>query len=741
MLPRQLTSTRRDHLMANPVEAWKREKHGFDVWPDVLAHAHDRTLMKDIPTPDLERMKWYGVFYRKRDAPGTYMLRIRITANELSAVQAKEIARIAYDLGYGIIDITTRANIQVQGLDIESVPRALQRLEAVGLTAKQTGLDNVRNVFGHPLSGVDPDELIDTRPLCQEITKIFLDHRDFADLPRKFNIALCGRAEAGIHYWTQDLAFLAVRHGEQTGFRVLIGGKQGQTPQLGRPLPLFVPPESVTQVAGAILSLFREQGSREKRDSARFHFLIEKIGVAGVMAEIERRLDAPLDVVATADTEPIPPSGYDELVGWIRQKERGESWAGNGLARVEGKDRWALGLCPALGRMSWTQLEGVGLASERWAGGQLRTTPEQGIIVLNIRGGHRDAVAAHLARWNLGIHVDSRVRSVVACTGKQFCNIAVTETKAHALALIEQLRQRSLELHGIRIHMSGCPSACANHHTADIGLKGVRVKRLLGTREGFDVFLGGGVAGKLQLGLSYRMGVDVDQLPNLVEEVVRDYYLRHSPGETFSEYWRKELRSRQPAAAAEKDFQTTVWECDICSHRHYSEDPPVYCPQCAALRRHFARLEHVAESLRDSKTAVSVKLCQGSDSPQLTDDGYALAADAAAVTEGRGLFVRLGSHELALFRVGDLVYALDNACPHAGGSLAEGALADGCVTCPLHGWKFDVRTGEGVAPTNAGVTTCPTRIENGKIFVHLPTQDGSAIDSCAILAGSGGEAS
>ena len=138
------------------------------------------------------------------------MLRIRITANELTAVQAKEIARIAYELGYGIVDVTTRANIQVQGLDIEDVPRALQRLEAVGLTSKQTGLDNVRNVFGHPLSGVDPDELIDTRPLCRDITKIFLDHREFADLPRKFNIALCGRADAAIHYWTQDLAFLAV---------------------------------------------------------------------------------------------------------------------------------------------------------------------------------------------------------------------------------------------------------------------------------------------------------------------------------------------------------------------------------------------------------------------------------------------------------------------------------------------------------------------------------------------------
>jgi nitrite reductase/ring-hydroxylating ferredoxin subunit len=298
----------------------------------------------------------------------------------------------------------------------------------------------------------------------------------------------------------------------------------------------------------------------------------------------------------------------------------------------------------------------------------------------------------------------------VACTGKQFCNIAVTETKGHALRLIEQLRVRSLELHGIHIHMSGCPSACANHHTADIGLKGVRVKRLLGTREGFDVFLGGGIAGRLQLSMPYRSGVDVDQLPNLIEEVVREYYLRHNPGETFSDYWRNELRRRQPATAKEEDFQPPMWECDTCRHRHFGVDPPVYCPQCAALRRHFARWEDGLAPAADAS---------GSSNPQLTADGYAVAADLATIPNERGLFVRLGSHELALFRIGDQIHALDNTCPHAGGSLAEGTVTDGCVTCPLHGWKFDACTGAGIAPAKAGVTSYPTRIEHDKVFVQL----------------------
>jgi len=681
--------------MANPVETIKREKHGFDVWPDVLAHARAKTPQKEIPSSDLERMKWYGVFYRKRDTPGSYMLRIRITGNELSAPAAKEIARIAYELGYGIVDVTTRANIQVQGLDIAGVPRALQRLEAVGLTAKQTGLDNVRNVFAHPLAGVDPEELIDTRQLCRDVTRVFLDHRELADLPRKFNIALCGRPSAGIHYWTQDLAFLAAQWGDRVGFRVLVGGKQGQTPQLGKPLPIFVPPELVCDVTRTVLELFRTTGSREKRDSARFHFLLERIGLEGVMRALCDALGTALVLIEEAEVPLTLPTGYDDLVGWFPQKEPG---------------LWAMGLCPALGRMSWMQLEGVAVASQRWADGQLRTTPEQGLVVLNVRTNLRDALATHVARWNLSVHADSRVRNTVACTGKQFCNIAVTETKAHALRLIEQLRVRALELHGIHVHMSGCPSSCANHHTADIGLKGVRVKRLLGTREGFDVFLAGGVAGRMQLAQPYRMGVDVDQLPNLIEEVVREYYLRHQPGQTFSDYWRDELRRRQAATAGEHDYRPPVWECDQCNHRHVGEDPPVYCPSCAALRRHFARWEEGGPEANSN-----------GQSPELvlTADGYVMAADLAAVPTDRGLLVQLGGQEIALFRVGDAVHALDNCCPHTGGALAEGTMADGCVTCPLHGWKFETQSGAPIAPAKRGVTAYPVKVEDGKVLVQM----------------------
>jgi sulfite reductase beta subunit-like hemoprotein len=275
----------------NKVEQWKAEKHGFDVWPNLLEYSAQQTPMKAIDDAELERMKWYGVFYRKRDGDGTYMLRIRLTANELTSAQAREIAYIAYEFGYGIVDVTTRANMQVQGLAIDRVPRALARLESVGITAKQTGHDNIRNVFGYPLAGVDPDERYDTRPLCHEITKLFLGSRVYADLPRKVNIAMSGAAQHASHYWSQDISFLASETDDgEIAFQVLLAGTQGQNPHLPWHLPVLVRPHQVVPVTRAILDLYREQGSRERRDAARLRYLVERLGVGGILAELEQRI-------------------------------------------------------------------------------------------------------------------------------------------------------------------------------------------------------------------------------------------------------------------------------------------------------------------------------------------------------------------------------------------------------------------------------------------------------------------
>ena len=679
--------------MVNPAEVWKSKKHSFDVWPDVLRHAAARTPMADIETPDLERMKWYGFFYRKRDTAGRYMNRIRITAGELTSDQAREIAAIAYEHGHGIVDVTTRANLQVQGLGIEHLPEVAERLAAVGLTSKQTGHDNIRNVFAHPFSGLLPDELIDTRQLCRDVTALFVDSRDYSDLPRKFNICLNGTAGHSVHFWTQDLSFLACRFGREVLFQVLVAGTQGQNPHLAWHLPVLVRPDQVVAVTAALLDLFRAQGSREKRHQARLRYLVERIGIDAVQAWVGERV--PLrpwpDLPA-----PAPAARNDDLVGWFPQAQ---------------PDLWTMGLCVPLGRLSWRQLEALAVLAKRWGDGQLRTTHEQGIAVIDIPGGFRDAAATDAAAVGLSMHADTLARNTVACTGTQFCNIAVTETKGAMFRLVDTLRQRTLALHGIRIHMSGCPSSCAQHFTADIGLKGVRVRRLIGTREGFDVYLGGGVAGDVHLGLRYKLGVDVDQLPLVIEEVVNEYYIRHRAGQTFSAYWRAKLREAEAARVGEDDYRPATWICERCEYRHLGEDPPVFCPGCAGVRRLFARVEDDGTASADAPV----------ESPPARDDGFVFAAREAALAEGTALSVDIGGHTYVLFRIDGQVRAIDGLCPHEGGPLAEGTISKGVVTCPWHGWTFDACTGCSLEPAGNDVAHYPTLVEEGNVYLKPKT--------------------
>ena len=684
--------------MVNPAEVWKSKKHSFDVWPDVLRHAEAGTPMGGIETPDLERMKWYGFFYRKRDTPGRYMNRIRITAGELTSDQAREIAAIAYEHGHGIVDVTTRANLQVQGLGIEQLPAVAERLAAVGLTSKQSGHDNVRNVFAHPFSGLLPDELIDTRQLCRDVTALFVDSREYSDLPRKFNICLNGTAEHSVHFWTQDLSFLAHRVGREVLFQVLVAGTQGQNPHLAWHLPVLVHLDQVVAVTAALLDLFRAQGSREKRHQARLRYLVERVGIEAVKAWVGERV--PLRPWPNLPA-PTPATRNDDLVGWFPQAQ---------------PDRWTMGLCVPLGRLSWRQLEALAVLAKRWGDGQLRTTHEQGLAIINIPGGFRDAAATDAAAVGLSMHADTLARNTVACTGTQFCNIAVTETKGAMFRLVDTLRQRTLALHGIRIHMSGCPSSCAQHFTADIGLKGVRVRRLVGTREGFDVFLGGGVAGDVHLGMRYKLGVDVDQLPLVIEEVVNEYYIRHRPGQTFSAYWRAKLREAEAAKVGEDDYRPATWICERCEYRHRGEDPPVFCPGCAGVRRLFARVEDDAEAAADTP----------GETPPARDDGYVFAAREASLAEGAALSVDIGGHTYALFRIDGKVRAVDGLCPHEGGPLAEGTVSKGVVTCPWHGWTFDACTGCSLEPAGNDVVHYPTLVEEGNVYLK-PKQAAASV--------------
>jgi ferredoxin-nitrite reductase len=427
---------------------------------------------------------------------------------------------------------------------------------------------------------------------------------------------------------------------------------------------------------------------------------MEEIGVTGVLAWLDADLKFSLE---PCERRPAAAEAYDDLVGWFRQTDR---------------ERWTMGLCVPLGRMSWQQFEGLGVLAERWGDGQLRTTHEQGIAVVNIPTRSKTAALTDAAALGLSIHADALDRNTMACTGSQFCNIAVTETKGRMFQLLEKLRKKQVRLEGIRIHMSGCPSSCAQHFTADIGLKGVRVRRVLGTREGFDVFLGGGVGEGVQMGRTYRLGVDVDQLPTLIEEVVSQYYLSHKPGQNFSAYWREQLPEDSSLKAADNEFTPPVWICEKCRYEHAGVDPPVFCPSCAGLRRYFARLDDEADQNGATETA------EPAAKPR--SDGFVFAAEESSVPEGAGFSVEIGGHELALFRVGEQIHAIDALCPHEQAPLAQGEIRDGVVTCPWHGWTFNACTGCRIDPPGNGLGRYDTLVEGGKVFVRAGTAEAPA---------------
>jgi ferredoxin-nitrite reductase len=556
----------------NPVEVWKAKKHGFDVWPDLLKWAEQGTSYDQIDEADLHRLKWYGVFWRKPDR-NRYMLRVRIPACEMTAVQAGVLAFIAHESGHEIVDVTTRGNIQIQGLTIDQIPKVIAALDRAGLTSKQTGLDNVRNVTSHPFAGFDPQELIDTRALARAVTELFLDNRELADLPRKFNIAFNGRPDNTPPDWTQDIAWLAACGPDNAiGFRLLLGGTQGQAPHLGWHLPVFVRPAQIVEVTLHILRMFHELGSRSaRRNQVRFRFLVESLGPERMLAEIEQRAGCSL---VRWPTPPLPPEQSESFVGWFPQRN---------------PTLWAVGVATPMGRLTWQQLEGLAMLSTKFGDGTIRTTTDQNLVIPGVRVEDREALGGDLASFGLAFEADSLARQTVACTGKQFCSLALTEAKGYAFQLIEDLRRRQLELYGIRIAVSGCANSCAQHHTADIGLRGIRVRRGQQVLDAFDIYLGGGIGKSITLGTLYQKGVPIKRIAETLEHIVREFYRRRLESESFSTFWQRALAEREPETILPEEVPT--WRCANCDYDHVGQSPPGFCPRCAGVKRHFALRE------------------------------------------------------------------------------------------------------------------------------------------------------
>ncbi|MCS7031748.1 MAG: ferredoxin--nitrite reductase [Gloeomargarita sp. SKYG116] len=493
--------------MSNKFEAIKREKDGLKVKEEIAAFA--RMGWEQIPKDDLEvRLKWLGVFFRPV-TPGRFMLRLRLPNGIATSAQLRTLAHIINRYGdEGSADITTRQNLQLRGIVIEDLPAILEALENCGLTSVQSGMDNIRNLTGSPTAGIDADELIDTRPLLYALQALFTNHGqgnpEFTNLPRKFNIAIEGTRDNSVHAEINDLAFVPAEREGVLGFNVLVGGFfSAKRCDAAIPLNAWVPPDAaVIELARAVVEIFRDHGLRENRQKARLRWLIDAWGIERFREAVQAKLSFPL--LTAAPTDLIDWDKRDHI-GVYPQKQAGFYY---------------VGLHVPVGRLQASDLFELARFAEVYGQGEVRFTVEQNALIPHIPETKLAAFLEEPLLQKFSINPAPLQRAVVSCTGAQFCNFAIIETKQRAIALAKLL-DAQLELpRPVRIHWTGCPNSCGQPQVADIGLLGTKARKDGQMVDAVDLYLGGKVGKDARLGTCVRKGIPCDELPEVLTELL-----------------------------------------------------------------------------------------------------------------------------------------------------------------------------------------------------------------------------
>jgi ferredoxin-nitrite reductase len=521
-------------------ELWKHAENPLDSWDRVLAHAQ---AGKFPDAEDTFRLRYFGLFY-VAPAQDSFMMRCRIPAGQLTAVQWSGLADIADDFGDGHAAITTRSNLQIRGIAPNHLVDVLLRLHGLGLTAKGSGVDNVRNITASPTAGIDPQELLDTGPFAHALHHYILNHRDLYGLPRKFNVAFEGGGSIDTVADTNDIGFMAVTLPASVPagvpgtpdltpgvyFRVELAGISGHR-QLATDAGILVRPAEAVAVAAAMIRVFSENGDRTDRKKARLKYLIDRWGIPKFLEETRKKLAFPLPEVPIDRCQRRPAPLKHGHVGVYRQKQPGKNY---------------LGVVVPVGVLRSKQMRRLAELATHYGNGQIRLTPWQNLLLTGISDGFVETVKRQVVRAGLHHEATHLSGGLVACTGSTGCKWAATDTKGHALALIDSLRRKVQPDKPVNIHFTGCPNSCAQHYIGDIGLQGVKVATAGGSGEGYHVVLGGGSGAESGIGRQVFTGIPASEIPPLVERILRTYADRRNPGESFVEFTRRhDLKSLQ----------------------------------------------------------------------------------------------------------------------------------------------------------------------------------------------------
>ena len=519
----------------NPNERTKKDDDGLNV-RSRIENVYSRGGFKSIDPGDLRgRFRWWGLYTQR--APGIdggrtatlepeeldaefFMMRVRSDGGQLSLAQLRTIAGISTEFGQDTADITDRQNIQLHWIRVEDVPEIWARLEAVGLGTTEACGDTPRVVLGSPVAGVAADEIIDGTPAIEEIVKRYVGDPRYSNLPRKFKTAISGSPHQDVAHEINDVSFVGVIHPEHgPGFDVFVGGGLSTNPMFAKRLGTWVSIEDVPNVWEGIISIFRDYGYRRLRTRARIKFLIADWGPEKFRQVLEdeylhrKLIDGPAP-------EPAAEGRRDHVRGFPQRD-------GN----------FYVGAAPTVGRVSGTTLTTVADIAEQAGSDRIRLTAHQKFVILDVPGDKVDATVADLEKLGLKVNPSEFRRGTMACTGIEYCKLAIVETKGRATELIAELEDRLPTFdQPLTINVNGCPNSCARFQVADIGFKGSLVNNENGeTVEGFQVHLGGSLGPDSDFGRKLRAHkVTAAEMPDYVQRVTEIYLAQRHEGESFA---------------------------------------------------------------------------------------------------------------------------------------------------------------------------------------------------------------
>ncbi len=543
---------------AQKMERLKREKNPWEAFAEVRAFAREGRASV-VPEWASAYFKWWGI-YTQGDGAGVtggkggeglatdyFMMRIGVPNGIVNSAQLRVIGGLTRKYARNLADITVRQNIQLHWLRIESLPEVVDALEAIGLSPKGACGDVIRNVTGCPLAGVAADEIIDASPLAVEIAHLLTGNPDFYNLPRKFKISATGCPSWCSYPEINDIGFTAAKRGGQLGYSVRVGGGLSADPHLAVRLDAFILPEQALTVARAITEIFRDQqGLRESRDRARMKHLFLKEGwtAQSFLGELQSRLDFSL---LPGVPEQVPDDVYRDHVGIHPQRQPGFSYVGASVLR---------------GRMTGEQLEAAAELAERFGSGALRATVSQNLLFIDIPNNRAAELARELHDVGLEVEASSFWRGAIACTGTEFCKLAITETKGFTRWLVDELEERLPEFdQQLKLHVTGCPNSCGQHWIADIGIEGKKIKHEGKLTDAYYFCVGGAVGQHAAIARPVGYRCPAPLVPESIERLLRQYLADRNDGENlrawFSRYPDEELRAHlagEALAPVERDI-------------------------------------------------------------------------------------------------------------------------------------------------------------------------------------------